>query len=41
MLYGRGQPRAQEAQRPEDDPQALFTTACLHGPRARLRDGLS
>ncbi|MFE2638290.1 hypothetical protein ACFXKF_26525 [Streptomyces scopuliridis] len=41
MLYGRGQRRAQGAQRPEVDRQALFTTACLHGPRAELCDGLS
>ncbi|MEU0456734.1 hypothetical protein ABZ322_27875 [Streptomyces sp. NPDC006129] len=27
-----------QAQRPEDDPQKLFTEACLHGLRARLCD---
>ncbi|MFE2038466.1 hypothetical protein ACFXBB_35635 [Streptomyces scopuliridis] len=36
MLYGRGQRQAEQAQSPEDDPQKLFTEACLHGLKARL-----
>lgn len=38
MRYHRGQRQAEQAQRPEDDPQNLFTEACLHGLRARLCD---
>ncbi len=38
MLYGRGQHQAEEAQRPEEDPQKLFTEACLYGLRAKLCD---
>lgn len=41
MLYGRGQRQAEEAQQPEDDPQALFTAACMHGLRAKLCDEVS
>ncbi|MFH9426269.1 hypothetical protein [Streptomyces sp. NPDC017529] len=38
MRYGRGQRQAEQAQHPEDDPQKLFTEACLHGLKARLCD---
>ncbi|MGW1617390.1 hypothetical protein ACWCQZ_50580 [Streptomyces sp. NPDC002285] len=38
MLHGRGQRQAEQAQSPQNDPQKLFTEACLHGPRARLCD---
>lgn len=38
MRHHRGQQQAEQAQRPEDDPQKLFTEACLHGLRARLCD---
>ncbi|MER7056561.1 hypothetical protein [Streptomyces sp. NPDC000351] len=38
MRHHRGQRQAEQAQRPEDDPQKLFTEACLHGLRARLCD---
>jgi hypothetical protein len=38
MRYGRGRQQAEQAQRPEDDPQKLFTEACLHGLKARLCD---
>jgi hypothetical protein len=38
MRHGRGQRQAEQAQRPEEDPQKLFTEACLHGLRARLCD---
>ncbi|MFE1612991.1 hypothetical protein ACFW7P_30140 [Streptomyces albidoflavus] len=40
MLYGSGQRQAEEAQQPEDRPEALFTMACLHGLRAKLCDDL-
>ncbi|WP_234376661.1 hypothetical protein [Streptomyces sp. CB01201] len=34
---GRAHQReAERAQRPEDDPQNLFTEACLHGLKAKL-----
>ncbi|WP_256098614.1 hypothetical protein [Streptomyces agglomeratus] len=33
-----GRRHADDALRPEADPQVLFTEACLHGLRARLRD---
>lgn len=37
MQFRGGQQHAEEArQQPEDDPQKLFTEACLHGLRARL-----
>ncbi|MFH8349852.1 hypothetical protein [Streptomyces sp. NPDC018045] len=35
-----GQGRAEAGLTPEDDPQKLFTTACLHGLRAKLSDAL-
>ncbi|PLW72035.1 hypothetical protein C0036_14855 [Streptomyces sp. DJ] len=38
MLHSRGLQQAQQAQALEDDPQKLFTEACLHGLRARLCD---
>lgn len=38
MRYDRGERQAEKVQRPEDDPQKLFTEACLHGLRARLYD---
>lgn len=38
MRHRRGQSQAEQAQSPEDDPQKLFTEACLHGLRARLCD---
>ncbi|WP_371750423.1 hypothetical protein OG302_42585 [Streptomyces sp. NBC_01283] len=38
MRYHRGQRQAEQAQQPEDDPQKLFTVACLHGLKARLCD---
>ncbi|MEV2187038.1 hypothetical protein [Streptomyces sp. NPDC047966] len=38
MRHHRGQRQAEQAQRPEDDPQRLFTEACLHGLKARLCD---
>lgn len=38
MLHGRGQRQAEQAQTPEDDPQKMFTEACLHGLKARLCD---
>ncbi|MFF4501200.1 hypothetical protein [Streptomyces sp. NPDC001401] len=44
MALTAGTPRptqAEQAQRPEDAPQALFTAGCLHGLRARLCDDLS
>ncbi|WP_260334817.1 hypothetical protein [Streptomyces beigongshangae] len=31
---------SEQAQRPEDDPQKLFTEACLHGLKAKLCDGV-
>ncbi len=30
--------QAEQAQRPEEEPQKLFTEACLHGLRAKLCD---
>ena len=41
MLYNRGQSQAEQAQRSEDEPQVLFTAACLHGLRAKLCDDLN
>ncbi|TGZ12341.1 hypothetical protein DV517_74360 [Streptomyces sp. S816] len=38
MRHHRGQQHAEQAERPEDDPQKLFTEACLHGLRAKLCD---
>ncbi|AEM88769.1 hypothetical protein Strvi_9522 (plasmid) [Streptomyces violaceusniger Tu 4113] len=38
MRHGRGERQAEKAQWPEDDPQKLFTEACLHGLRAKLCD---
>lgn len=35
MRHHRGRRQAEQAQFPEDDPQKLFTEACLHGLRAR------
>ncbi|WP_228183911.1 hypothetical protein [Streptomyces anulatus] len=34
--HREGQLEAERAKRPEDDPQKLFTEACLHGLKARL-----
>ncbi|MEU2872988.1 hypothetical protein ABZ769_27955 [Streptomyces olivoreticuli] len=36
VSWGRG--RARDALTPEEDPQRLFTEACLHGLRAKLCD---
>ncbi|MFJ8677600.1 hypothetical protein [Streptomyces sp. NPDC093589] len=33
-----GQMHAEEAQRPQEEPQELFTEACLHGLKARMCD---
>lgn len=38
MRHHRGRRQAEQAQRPEDDPQKLFTEACLHGLKAKLCD---
>ncbi|MGV9884803.1 hypothetical protein [Streptomyces sp. NPDC003006] len=38
MRHHRGQRQAEQARSPEDDPQKLFTEACLHGLNARLCD---
>ncbi|MFD8937925.1 hypothetical protein ACFV0R_22200 [Streptomyces sp. NPDC059578] len=38
MRHHRGQRQAEQAQQPEEDPQKLFTEACLHGLKARLCD---
>ncbi|MBV9022873.1 MAG: hypothetical protein JO362_03465 [Streptomycetaceae bacterium] len=38
MLYSQGRSGAENALQPEDDPQKLFTEACLHGLRAKLCD---
>ncbi|NEB39501.1 hypothetical protein G3I54_21690 [Streptomyces sp. SID14515] len=38
MQHHQGQLQAEQAKRPEDDPQKLFTEACLHGLKARLCD---
>ncbi|MGW1328136.1 hypothetical protein ACWD64_37110 [Streptomyces antibioticus] len=38
MQFHGGQTHARNAQQPEDDPQRLFTEACLHGLKARLCD---
>jgi len=38
MRHHRGLRQAEQAQHPEDDPQNLFTEACLHGLRVRLCD---
>ncbi|WP_434597958.1 hypothetical protein [Streptomyces sp. A5-4] len=38
MRHHRGQSQAEQAQLPEDDPQKLFTEACLHGLKAKLCD---
>ncbi|MEU0216059.1 hypothetical protein ABZ281_13440 [Streptomyces sp. NPDC006265] len=38
MQFNSGQRVAEGAQKPEDDPQKLFTEACLHGLRARLSE---
>ncbi|MFK4070438.1 hypothetical protein [Streptomyces sp. NPDC029674] len=38
MRHHRGQRQAEQAQHPEDDPQKLFTEACLHGLKAKLCD---
>ncbi|MEU5836349.1 hypothetical protein ABZ820_22145 [Streptomyces diacarni] len=40
LRFAEGQQHAKTAERAEDDPQALFTEACLHGLRARLCDDL-
>lgn len=34
--HREGQIEAEQAKRPEDDPQKLFTEACLHGRKAEL-----
>ncbi|WP_330321458.1 hypothetical protein OG927_34445 (plasmid) [Streptomyces clavifer] len=36
MQFHDGRTHAEYAQQPEDDPQKLFTEACLHGLKARL-----
>lgn len=36
--FSWGQLHAENAERPEDDPQSLFVEACLRGLRARLCD---
>ncbi|GHE16033.1 hypothetical protein GCM10010339_92620 [Streptomyces alanosinicus] len=36
MQFRSGQRHAEEARQPDDDPQKLFTEACVHGLRARL-----
>jgi hypothetical protein len=41
MEFGLGQRRAAVAQVPEDDPQQVWTQACLHGLRARLCDDVA
>jgi hypothetical protein len=41
MRYDHGERQAEQAQHPEDDPQKLFTEACLHGLRARLCDDVA
>ncbi|MET9513460.1 hypothetical protein ABZX62_34300 [Streptomyces flavidovirens] len=38
IRYRRGQHWAENAQELEEDPQKLFTKACLHGLKARLCD---
>ncbi|WP_406319988.1 hypothetical protein [Streptomyces sp. NBC_00519] len=38
LRFSWGQRHAQDARAPEDDPQKLFTEACLHGLRAKLCD---
>lgn len=38
MRFERGQRQAEQAQRPDEEPQRLFTEACLHGLRAKLCD---
>ncbi|RPK23182.1 hypothetical protein EES37_38220 [Streptomyces sp. ADI91-18] len=40
MRYRRGQYAAENVQEYQDDPQKLFTEACLHGLRARLCEDL-
>ncbi|MFI6730765.1 hypothetical protein NRF20_00360 [Streptomyces sp. R-74717] len=40
-LHGRGRRQAEAAQQPEEDPQKLFTEACLHGLRAKLCDDVN
>ncbi|MGX1887076.1 hypothetical protein [Streptomyces sp. NPDC055287] len=40
LWFAWGRRHADDALTPEDDPQALFTEACLHGLRARLRDDI-
>lgn len=40
MEFHGGQMQAERAQRPEEDPQKLFTEACLHGLKARLCDDI-
>ncbi|MFJ9551877.1 hypothetical protein [Streptomyces erythrochromogenes] len=37
-MYWHGRRQAENAQRPEDDPQKLLTEACLHGLNAKLCD---
>ncbi|CAL9669754.1 hypothetical protein ACI3K5_32955 [Streptomyces sp. MPA0124] len=38
MQFRTGQRHATNAQQAEDDPQKLFTEACMHGIKARLCD---
>ncbi len=38
LRFSWGQVYADEALKPEDEPQTLFTEACLHGLRAKLCD---
>ncbi|MFF9352369.1 hypothetical protein [Streptomyces sp. NPDC014734] len=38
MRYHRGQRQAEQAHRPEDNPQKLFTEAFQHGLKAKLCD---
>ncbi|QLH19297.1 hypothetical protein [Streptomyces sp. Rer75] len=40
MQFHSGQRAAEKTQRSEDDPQKLFTEACLHGLRARLSEDI-
>ncbi|MCC8452746.1 hypothetical protein [Streptomyces rochei] len=41
MHFRTGQRHATNAQQAEDDPQKLFTEACLHGLKARLCDDVA
>ncbi|MGW2089605.1 hypothetical protein [Streptomyces sp. NPDC001880] len=41
MQYNSGRRVVSKAQRPQEDPQRLFTDACLRGLRAKLCDARS